>query len=90
MSDWVTVGEATTCTHEAGRIGGLTPKPRIWNRGAEAVSLKSHPTFRLTGSERTPNSPNSSPLNTGVFPVLKRSIPPAHATGKPWDIKNLG
>ena len=63
MSDWVTVREATTCTHESRRTGGLTPKPRIWNGGAEAVSLKSYPTFRLTGSERTPNPPSLSPLN---------------------------
>ena len=65
----------------------IVSKPRIWNQGTEATSLKSHPTFQLMGSGRTPNPPNSSSLNAVATPVLKHSIPPAPTTRKTWETR---
>lgn len=44
----------------------ITFKPRIWNRGATAVSLETHLISRITGSRRAVTSPTSASPGVGV------------------------
>jgi hypothetical protein len=71
------------------RAGDIVSKPRIWNHGAKAVSLRTQPTLRVAGSGELANPPTSALLYVGaITSTLDCPFSPVHTICKFSNIRS--